>query len=108
MSYFDMNKGAYVRTGLLNERSITKPIEYVTKEELKEEVILAQNARSKMTDKIGQNAEYIEDLYNRHDTMRGDLNDLINYVDYLKRYISEQESAPKVGKRRRRVTILQG
>lgn len=108
MSYFDMNKETYVRTGLRNERPILKPIEYVTKEEFKEEVILAQTARSKMTDKIGQNAECIEDLYNRHDTMRGDLNDLINYVDYLKRYISEQESAPKVEKRRRRVTILQG
>ena len=105
MGYFDMRTGTYVRTDLRNERPIIKPIEYVTKEEFKEEIILAQNARSNMTNKIGQNAEDIKYLYNKHNTMRNDLNDLMNYIDYLKYHINEQESAPKVGKRRRRVVI---
>lgn len=109
MNYFDMNRGTYVRTEQKNARPIIKPVEYATKEELKEEVLLAQNARAKMTTKIGQHEEYITDLYNRHDTMRNDLNDLMQYADYLQRYINNrEETAPKVGKRRRRVTIIQG
>ena len=108
MPYFDMNRGTYVRTEQKNARPIIKPVEYATKEELKEEVLLAQNARAKMTTKIGQHEDYIADLYHRHDTMRNDLNELMQYANYLHRYINDREVTPKVGKRRRRVTIIQG
>lgn len=109
MAYFDMNRGAYVRIEQKNARPVIKPVEYATKEELKEEVMLAQNARAKMTRVIGQHGEYIEDLYHRHDTMRNDLNDMMQYVNYLHQCINDrEEAAPKVGKRRRRVTIIQG
>ena len=109
MPYFDMSRGTYVRTEQKNARPIIKSVEYATKEELKEEVILAQNARSKMTTKIGQHEEYIEDLYHRHDTMRNDLNDTMQYVNYLHQRINDrEEAAPKASKRHRRVTIIQG
>ena len=109
MPYFDLNRGVYVRTEQKNARPIIKPVEYATKEELKEEVILAQNARTKMTTKIGQHEDYIADLYHRHDTMRNDLNELMQYANYLHQHINDRkETAPRAGKRRRRVTIIQG
>lgn len=98
MNYFDMNKGAYVRTGLLNERSIVKPIEYITKEELEEKIMSAQSAYVEMNTKIRDNRDSIDDLYDRHGVMCSNLNNLMAHI-------YAQESAPKVGKRRRRVVI---
>jgi hypothetical protein len=53
-------------------------------------------------------ANRITDLYNRHDTMREDLNEMHWHDGALRHVlnkIDELEQAPKAGKRRRRVTI---
>ena len=50
----------------------------------------------------------IADLYNRHDIMRGDLNEMRWHDGALRHLLNkmdELETAPKTGKRRRRVTI---
>ena len=91
MTYFDMNKGAYVRTGLLNERAVARPIEYITKEELEEKIMLARNAYVEMNTKIRENRDSIDDLYDKHSVMCSNLNNLMAHI-------YTQESAPKVKK----------
>ena len=63
-------------------------------------------------EKVDKDCEYlarrIADLYDRHDTMRGDLNAMHWHDGALRHLLSrmdELEAAPKTGKRRRRVTI---
>jgi hypothetical protein len=98
MTYFDMNKGAYVRTDLRNEKSVARPIEYITKKEWEEKLMSVQSAYVEMNTKIRENRDSIEDLYYKHGAMCSNLNNLMAHI-------YTQESAPKVGKRRRRVVI---
>ena len=78
----------------------------------KEDVILLRTEMQRNKEQVDKDCEYwacrVDDLYNRHDTMRKDLNDMRWYNDALQlllHKIDELEQAPKIGKRRRRVTI---
>lgn len=86
-------------------------IEHLTQEDFH----LLRSEIQQNKEKVDKNCEYFErcivDLYARHDTMREDLNEMRWHDGVLRHLLSrmdELEGAPKIGKRRRRVTIIQG
>ena len=84
------------------------PIQYLTQEDFR----LLRTEIQQNKEKIDKDCEYlarrIADLYNRHDIMREDLNEIRWHDGALRHLLNKMdklEAAPKTVKRRRKVTI---